>query len=217
MAYARKGLRNLDVSVTDSKFAPFTVVATFNIINMSKRVPQLLMTTIPMIVLTNALSCIVEILNRTTLARRDKWLDAKVFKADQDDIAMWTNVTHRQVYLHCEMLQELLELVGPIPMTCMMYMVNFTMSESPPDLSVMVVNCSLQMLQEFVADCVAIWWCVKHQGKFYRVGFRNLNSREQTFVFAISSGFSVFGVLGMFLVQYLRVGLTKNGDYVTLI
>ena len=59
--------------------------------------------------------------------------------------------------------------------------------------------------------------CAEPQGKFYRVGFRNLNSREQNFVFAISSGFSVFGVLGMFLVQYLRVGLTKNGDYVTLI
>jgi hypothetical protein len=217
MAYARKGLRNLDVSVTDSKFAPFTVVATFNIINLAKRVPQLLMTTIPMIVLTNVLCCLVEVLNRTTLAARDRWMDAKLFKADQDDISAWANVTHRQVYLHCEMLQELLELVGPIPMTVMMYMVNFTVSEEPPQLSVMILNCSLQMLQEVVADCIAIWWCVKYQGKFYRVGLKNLNSREQNFVFLISSGFSAFGVLGMFLLQYLRVGLTKNGDYVTLI
>jgi hypothetical protein len=217
MAYARKGLRNLEVSVTDSKFAPFTVVATFSIINLAKRVPQLLMTTIPMIVLTNVLCCIVEILNRTTLAARDKWMDVKIFKAGNDDIAAWTNVTHRQVYLHCEMLQEVLELVGPIPMTVMMYMINFTVSVEPPDLTVMVVNCTLQMLQELVADCIAIWWCVKYQGKFYRVGFRNLKSREQVFVYFVAAGFSAFGCLGMFLLQYLRVGLTKDGEYVTLI
>merc|ERR1719238_2619503 len=82
MAYARKGLRNLDVAITDARYAPFLVVATATIINMAKRIPLLAMTTYPFILTANFLCCIAEILNRTTLARRDRWMDKTVFKAD---------------------------------------------------------------------------------------------------------------------------------------
>lgn len=129
----------------------------------------------------------------------------------------WKDVMHRQAYLHCEMLQELIEVLFPIPMTVLLYWIQFSPTGEKVELAPMLVNCGLQVGQEFVADCMAIFWGNSQQNKFYRVAATNLFRGYNYPMMVMILVTVAYATNGFYFATYLKVGKTHAGDYVSLI
>merc|ERR1712139_168587 len=98
----------------------------------------------------NAVSFVVEVLNRNTILWRDGVIEARVRGKD------WKDALHRQAYIHNEMLTEMMELIFPVPVAVVLYLIQFSPESKALPLMPILVNTTLQLVQEFLADCIAL-------------------------------------------------------------
>jgi len=156
-------------------------------------------------------------LNRVTVVSRDEFFDKCFRRMTKEEATAWKDPLHRQVYIHNEMLQEIFELIYPLPVAVLLYLIQFSPTGEPIDFATIAVNCVMQIVIEFFADGFAIWYGSMYQSKFYRVAATNMWNpyRFKLLCFLIAT--STFGINGFFLYTYLRVGETPDGDYITLI
>jgi len=165
----------------------------------------------------NAVCFVVEVLSRITVLARDRLIDTTLRRMSAEEAEAWKDTLHRQIYIHNEMLQEILELVAPVPMALLLYLMQYSPTGEPVKLEPMLLNTVLQVLQEFCADAVAIYYGSSHQKKFYRVASKSLFDGKRYKLLLVILSSTVYGVNGFYFYTYLRVGKTWGGDYVTLI
>jgi hypothetical protein len=217
MGYWRLCVRKIDLEKVDTHVVCLLSIQAGACINTMKRIPILCLTQYSFIVTMNVLSFFIEVLNRVTTVRRDTFFDRCIRRVKDEDMSWKRSNLHRQVYIHNEMLQEIFELIFPIPLAACLYAIQFNPVGTPVIATPMVVNCVLQMLQEFCADGCAIWYGSKYQNKFYRVAASNMWNPYRFKLMTALIATSTFGVNGFFLYTYLRVGLTADGAHITFV
>jgi hypothetical protein len=217
MGYWRLCVRRLDLEKVDTHVVCMLSIQGGTCINTMKRIPLLCLTQYSFIVVMNIVSFFLEVLNRITVVKRDTFFDKCIRRMKEEEMSWKKSTLHRQVYIHNEMLQEIFELIFPIPLAMILYAVQFNPVGVPVEVAPIVTNCVLQMLQEFCADGCAIYYGSKYQNKFYRVAATNMWNPYRFKLMTFLIGTSTFGVNGFFLYTYLRVGQTDGGAHITLV
>jgi hypothetical protein len=217
MGYWRLCVRRLNLEKCDTHVICFLSIQAGACVNINKRVPLLCLSQYSFIVAMNAISFVIEVLNRITVVRRDTAFDRCVRRMKDEDMTWKRSTLHRQVYIHNEMLQEIFELVFPIPLALALFCIQFNPIGVPVDPGPIATNCALQMLQEFCADGCAIWYGSTYQRKFYRVAASNMWNTYRFKLMTVLIFSATFCVSGFYLYTYLRVGETFEGKHITLI
>jgi len=216
-SYWRLKMRYCDLSKMDVHLVPILSICMAVTINCGKRIPLLCLTDYTYIVVMNAACLTFEVFQRLTVVGRDIWLDQKYFRMSGEDSKAWMDVLHRQTYLHNEMLMEMMELMFPVPLSIVLYMIQYSPEGKAVLLAPILTNCILQILQELVADCICLWVGSTRQNKFYRAAKTSLFTKQSYMMLVFLIPAVCFGANGFYFYTYLRVGLTPDGDYVTLI
>jgi len=216
LGYFRLCVRRLDLTKCDTHTCFLLSTVCCATINGNKRIPLLCLTD-PMYITVMIFACfLVEVLNRITVVKRDEFFDRCVRRQTLEAALEWKDSLHRQVYIHNEMLQEIFELIYPLPLGIIMYVIQFSPTGEPIGFATIAVNCLLQILIEFFADACAIYYGSKYQSKFYRVASTNMWNPFRFKMLCIMITSSTFCVNGFFFYTYLRVGETPSGDFITL-
>jgi len=217
MAYFRCQCRNVDLTKCDPHTVPLLSVQGGLTINCGKRIPLLCLFSINTIIIMNVVSFFVEVTNRITILGRDRMIDRCIRRLSAEEAEAWKDTLHRQIYIHNEMIQEILELIAPVPIAVLLYLIQYSPSGAPVLIGPLALNTVLQVLQEFLADAVAIHYGFKYQKKFYRVAAKSLFSVERYKYILVIITAITYGVHGLFFYTYLRVGKLPTGEFVTLI
>jgi hypothetical protein len=217
LTYWRMKLRNVDLSKVDSRIVPLLAVPLSVSINCGKRIPLLALTDYSYIIVMNVACFMFEVFTRLTVVQRDGWVDRKLLRKSFEECEAWKDALHRQCYLHNEMIQEMLELLFPVPITITLFMIQYSPEGRAVLLAPIVTNCAIQIVQELIADCLCIVIGSRMQGKFYRVAKSTLFTRQTYALLVVIVSLVSFSVNGLYFFTYLRVGLTRDGHYLTVI
>merc|ERR1719498_2316174 len=99
----------------------------------------------------NIVCFLFEVFTRLTVTRRDFWIDRYVLRKSVEECEDWKDALHRQFYLHNEMIQEMLELLFPLPITVVLYMIQYSPAAQAVRLAPILSNCAIQIVQELLA------------------------------------------------------------------
>ena len=150
--------------------------------------------------------------------KRDKWLDRYLWRESKAQSDAWYDQMHKQAYIHAELFSELFELAFPIPLAVMLYLIQFSPGgEGPPSAARMAQNCGQQLALEVLADFLCIFHKSKYQRTFYTVAFTNFVSRKQILLCAGITASVVSAHMNLMMGSQLRVALTHDGHYITLL
>jgi len=217
MAYWRMCMRRLDLRVCDSSRIALLSITPMVIMICGKRTVLLCLTDNNLILFMNIFTFFLEVINRIGVAWRDKQIDMYLRGMSSEEAEQWKNPLHRQTYMHCEMIQETLEFVFPLPLTAVMYLVQYSPKGEAVALATLMSNGMQQIVQEFFADAVAIWYGSRKQEKYYRAAYHTLHSGDNKLFLLFAVSLTVFAASGILFSTYLRVGQNLAGDFVTFI
>mgnify|MGYP003957991205 CR=1 FL=1 len=217
LSYWRLKLRHVDLSKVDTRIVPILSLCISVQVNCGKRIPLLCLTDYSYIIVMNIVCFVYEVSTRVTVVRRDFWIDRHILRKSIEECQAWKDALHRQFYLHNEMVQEMLELLFPLPITVTLFMIQYSPEAKVVLLAPILTNCAIQIVQELLADCACIMVGSRMQNKFYRVAKANLFSRQSYALLVFFLTFIIFAVNGLYFLTYMRVGLTADGHYLTVI
>jgi len=215
LAYFRMAVRRVDLTKSDATAVPLLQILLSILTICGKKVPLLCLTDYNYIFMINVLSLLIEYFGRVTCVARDRFYDRRIYGVAEADLDKWKDPLHRQVYIHNELISELLEVLFPIPITIMLYFLQFSPTGEKVLLMPLLTNCLLGILQEFVADCTSIMYGSNYQNKFYRTAASTLFTGRNYQLLCVLAPMGAYGMLNLFFFTYLRIAKTHDGDFVS--